>query len=70
MEDAGLNDEPEQVLEGLERRVEPLGQSRLLGVAHVVVQDFGELPVGQNQGQIECVCVCVVGSTLWLETHM
>lgn len=59
MEDAGLNDEPEQVLEGLEGRVEPLSQSGLLSVAHVVVQDFGELPEGRNQGQIECVCVCV-----------
>lgn len=40
----GLDDEPEQVLQGFEGGEEPLGQRRLVGVAHVVVQDFGELP--------------------------
>lgn len=46
MKHAGLDDEAEEILEGLERRIEPLGQRRVLGVAHIVVQDLGELPEG------------------------
>lgn len=46
MEHAGLDDEAEEVFESLERRVEPLGQRGVLSVAHVVVQDLGELPEG------------------------
>lgn len=60
MEHAGLDDEAEQVLEGLERRVEPLGQRRVLGVAYIVVQNLGELPEGaetQLVGMLnKCVC--------------
>lgn len=48
IEDAGLHDKPEQVLEGFERRVEPLGQDRLLSVAHIVVQNPGQLPEEVN----------------------
>ena len=39
IKDPGLHDEPEQVLEGFQSGVEPLGQDGLLGVAHVVVKD-------------------------------
>lgn len=41
IEDPGLHDKPEQVLESLERCVEPLGQGRLLDVAHVVIKHPG-----------------------------
>lgn len=41
IENSGLNDEPEEVLEGFEGSVEPLDQDRFLSVAHVVVQDSG-----------------------------
>lgn len=44
VKDPGLDDEPEQVLQGFEGGEESLGQKWLVGVAHVVVQDFGELP--------------------------
>lgn len=40
-ENSGLHDEPEQILEGFEGSVEPLGQDRFLSVAHIVVQDSG-----------------------------
>ena len=55
MKDSRLDDEPEQVLEGLESSVEPLGQLRLFGVAHVVVQDLGELP--ERAGETQRVSV-------------
>lgn len=37
MKHAGLDDEAEEILEGLECRVEPLSQRRVFGVAHIVV---------------------------------
>lgn len=37
MKHSGLDDEAEEILEGLERSVEPLRQCRVLSVAHVVV---------------------------------
>lgn len=50
VKDPGLDDEPEQVLQGLEGGEESLSQQRLIGVAHVVVQDFGELPEREESG--------------------
>lgn len=41
IEDSGLDNKPEQVLEGFESCVEPLSQDGLLSVAHVVVKDLG-----------------------------
>lgn len=51
VEDPGLDDEPEQVLQGFEGRKQPLGQDWLFGMAHVVVQDFGELPEREETSQ-------------------
>lgn len=41
IEDPGLYNKPEQVLESFESCIEPLGQDGLLGVAHVVVKHSG-----------------------------
>lgn len=41
IQDPGLHNEPEQVLEGFECYVEPLSQEGLLGVAHIVVEHPG-----------------------------
>lgn len=52
IEDAGLDNKPEQVLEGFECRVEPLGQDRLLSVAHIVVQNPSQLPEEVNESGV------------------
>lgn len=41
IEDPGLYNKPEQVLESFECRVEPLSQDGLLGVADVIVKHPG-----------------------------
>lgn len=41
IEDSGLNNKPEKVLESFECCVEPLRQGGLLGVTHIVVQHLG-----------------------------
>lgn len=51
IEDPRLDDEPKQVLQGFKGNEEPLGQDWLLGMAHVVVQDFGELPEREETSQ-------------------
>lgn len=64
VEDPGLDDEPEQVLKGFEGRKEPLGQDWLFGVAHVVVQDLGELPEREETRQSgRSQTECMLGNT-------
>lgn len=44
VEDPRLDNKSEQILESLECRIELLSESRLLRVAHIVVEHPGKLP--------------------------